>query len=91
MDQQDQSDQQSQRDQHEEETFNPWSVVHVVFHHLVDQGLHPVLGERGDPGAPAATLLRTLGIEPAAEGNRQASQEIRRHLGHIRAVMLGES
>ena len=25
----------------------------------------------GDPGAPAAELLRGLGIEPAAEGNQQ--------------------
>ena len=31
------------------ETFNPWSVVNLVFHHLADRGLHPVLGESGDP------------------------------------------
>ncbi len=29
------------------ETYNPWSVVNLVFHHLADQGLHPILGERG--------------------------------------------
>ncbi len=46
------------------ETYNPWSIVNVVFHHLATQGLHPVLGEAGDPGAPAADLLRALGIEP---------------------------
>ena len=49
-----------------EETFNPWSIVNLVFHHLADQGLHPVLGESGDPGPPAAALLRCLGIVPAA-------------------------
>jgi len=27
------------------DTFNPWSVVNLVFHHLADQGLHPTLGE----------------------------------------------
>ena len=34
----------------EAETYNPWSVVNLVFTHLADQGLHPVLGESGDPG-----------------------------------------
>ena len=53
------------------ETFNPWSIVNLVFHHLAEEGLHPVLGEAGDPGAPAADLLRALGITPAAEGNRR--------------------
>jgi hypothetical protein len=48
----------------EQETFNPWSIVNLVFHHLASQGLHPVLGEAGDPGAPAADLLRALGIRP---------------------------
>ena len=32
------------------------------------QGLHPILGEAGDPGAPAADLLRALGIQPARRG-----------------------
>ena len=32
------------------ESFNPWSVVNVVFHHLAAQGLHPTLGG-ADPGA----------------------------------------
>ena len=47
-------------DQPEEETYNPWSIVNLVFHHLADQGLHPTLGESGDPGEPAAALLRAL-------------------------------
>lgn len=73
------------------ETYNPWSIVNLVFHHLAEQGLHPVLGDAGDPGEPAAQLLRALGIEPAAEGNRQASENARQHLAEIRAAMLGES
>ena len=52
------------------DTYNPWSIVNLVFHHLADEGLHPTLGDSGDPGAPAAALLRALGIQPAAEGNR---------------------
>ena len=68
------------------ETFNPWSIVNLVFHHLVSEGLHPVLGEAGDPGPPAADLLRALGITPAAEGNRQASEQVKQHLAEIRAV-----
>ena len=68
------------------ETFNPWSIVNLVFHHLAAEGLHPVLGEAGDPGAPAAALLRALGITPAAEGNRQASEQTRQELAAIRAA-----
>jgi hypothetical protein len=68
------------------ETFNPWSIVNLVFHHLVSEGLHPVLGEAGDPGAPAADLLRALGITPDAEGSRQASEQTKRDLEKIRAV-----
>jgi|SRR5215469_1586465 len=72
------------------ETFNPWSVVNLVFHHLADQGLHPILGDAGDPGAPAAELLRCLGIQPAAEGNREESRGTYQHLAEIRAAMFGE-
>ena len=68
------------------ETFNPWSIVNLVFHHLAAEGLHPVLGEAGDPGAPAAELLRALGITPAAEGNRQASEQTKADLERIRAM-----
>jgi hypothetical protein len=68
------------------ETFNPWSIVNLVFAHLADQGLHPVLGEAGDPGAPAADLLRALGIQPAAEGSRQASEQTQSTLAAIRAA-----
>ncbi len=68
------------------ETYNPWSIVNLVFHHLAAEGLHPVLGEAGDPGAPAAGLLRALGITPAAEGNRQASEQTKQDLAAIRAA-----
>ena len=72
----------------EEETYNPWSVVNLVFHHLADQGLHPTLGEAGDPGEPAAALLRALGIEPAAEGNRQVMSAVWDQLAQIRAAVF---
>jgi len=74
----------------ESETFNPWSIVNLVFEHLADQGLHPVLGETGDPGPPAADLLRALGIEPAPEGNRQDSQRVQDHLAEIRNAFFGD-
>ena len=75
-------------DDPEAETYNPWSIVNLVFTHLADQGLHPILGESGDPGPPAAALLRALGIEPAAEGNREVVRDIRAHLAEIRAAMF---
>ena len=78
------------RDEPTRETFNPWSIVNLEFHHLADQGLHPVLGEAGDPGAPAAELLRSLGIEPAAEGNMQVSRDVRDQLAEIRNAMFGD-
>ena len=68
------------------ETYNPWSIVNLVFHHLAAEGLHPVLGEAGDPGPPAAELLRALGIKPAAEGSRQASEQTKQDLAAIRAA-----
>jgi len=73
------------------ETYNPWSVVNLVFTHLADAGLHPVLGESGDPGPPARALLLALGIEPSAEGNREVMRGVWAHLAEIRAVMLEDS
>jgi hypothetical protein len=71
------------------ETFNPWSVVNLVFHHLADSGLHPVLGERGDPAPHAAALLEALGIQPAPEGNRQVSRDVQDRLAQLRAAVFG--
>ena len=73
----------------ERETYNPWSIVNLVFHHLAAQGLHPVLGESGDPGAPAADLLRALGITPAADGNRQLAEHVRSELEQLRNAVFG--
>ncbi|MEP6814101.1 MAG: hypothetical protein ABI873_00970 [Marmoricola sp.] len=74
----------------EVETYNPWTIINLVFTHLSDQGLHPILGESGDPGPPAHALLTALGIEPAAEGNREVMRDVRAHLAQIRAVMFEE-
>jgi hypothetical protein len=73
-----------------DETYNPWSVVNLVFHHLAAQGLHPVLGEAGDPGPPAAQLLSALGIRPAAEGDRQIAEKVQRELADLRTAVFGE-
>ena len=72
------------------ETYNPWSIVNLVFHHLAEQGLHPVLGATGDPGAPAAELLKALGIKPAAEGNKQLSRDVHDHLAQIRNAVFDD-
>ncbi|MFC4947750.1 hypothetical protein [Pseudonocardia sp. GCM10023141] len=72
------------------ETFSPWTVVNLVFHHLVDQGLHPVLGEGGDPAVPATALLRTLGIDPGRNDETVTSATVQDELAAIRTRMLGE-
>ena len=72
------------------ETYNPWSVVNLVFSALAQEGLHPVLGSAGDPGLPAAELLLALGIQPAIEGNRQVVRDIRQDLATLRSAALGE-
>ncbi|HKS45776.1 MAG TPA: hypothetical protein VJT49_11825 [Amycolatopsis sp.] len=74
-----------------QETYNPWTVVNLVFHHLADQGLHPRLGDGGDPGEPAAALLRALGITPAAEGDNRVNEDMRRHLAELRATLVDDS
>jgi hypothetical protein len=74
-----------------DETFNPWSVVNLVFEHLAGQGLHPTLGAGGDPGAPAAELLKCLGISPAAEGNRQVADKVQDRLAELRSAVFPES
>jgi hypothetical protein len=73
-----------------DEGYNPWSIVNLVFGHLAEQGLHPVLGDTGDPGRPAAELLLALGIEPVAEGVRQASDDVTQHYAALREAILGD-
>ncbi len=72
------------------ESFNPWSVVNLVFTHLCDQGLHPTLGDGGDPASPARALLESLGIEPAPEGNREIDRGVKAELADIRTAVFGE-
>lgn len=72
------------------ETYNPWSIVNLVFDHLAREGLHPTLGEGGDPGAPAAAMLRAMGITPAPEGNRKVTDRVQQQLAEIREAMFGE-
>jgi uncharacterized protein (DUF362 family) len=73
-------------DDPEHETYNPWTVVNLVFTHLAEQGLHPVLGEAGDPGAAARSLLEALGIRPTIEGNQQVMRDVHANLAEIRLV-----
>ena len=71
------------------ETYNPWTVVNVVFQHLADAGLHPVLGSTGNPGEPAAELLRAFGIHPDPQGSEKITQEKDERLAELRRAMFG--
>jgi hypothetical protein len=70
------------------EKYNPWTVVNLVFEHLADQGLHPVLGESGDPSDAAAQLLTSLGITPGdpSWGEGQDAERVRDDLAALRAA-----
>jgi hypothetical protein len=72
------------------QTYSPWTIVHLVFHHLAEQGLKPTLGEGGDPGAPAAQLLLSLGIQPVARDQRQVERGLQQ-LADLRAAIFDES
>lgn len=65
-------------------TYNPWTIVNLVFHHLTDEGHHPVLGETGDPGKPAADLLRALGVTPAWESRPHVVTNVSDDLARLR-------
>lgn len=73
------------------ETFSPWTVVNVVFNHLAAHGLHPVLGETGDPAEPAAALLRALGITPGPNDENVTSPAVQDELAELRARFFGEA
>lgn len=74
-------------EQHPVETYSPWTVVNLIFGHLVDEGLHPTLGAAGNPGEPAAELLRALGIRPAPEGDSRVGEATKEKLAELRATM----
>jgi hypothetical protein len=73
------------------ETFSPWTVVNLVFNHLSEQGLHPVLGETGDPAEPAAALLRAFGIQPGRNDENVTSPAVQDELAELRAKFFGEA
>ena len=77
-------------DETPEETYSQWTVVRLVFDHLAEQGLHPVLGESGDPAEPAAELLRALGITPTVRGDSRVAQHVRDELAELRAAVMDE-
>ena len=72
------------------ETFNPWTVVNLVFRHLADNGLHPVLGETGDPAVAATALLRAMGIEPGRNDESVTSALVQDQLAALRAHFFDE-
>src|ERR1700733_9502333 len=72
------------------ETYNPWSIVNLVFRQLAAEGLHPVLGESGDPGKPAAELLRALGIVPTLSSRPHVVAVVSAELARLREAFEAE-
>jgi len=60
------------------ESYNPWTVVNLVFHHLAEQGLHPTFSEAGDPGEHGRAAAARAG-HPATGGGQPAG--VREHQG----------
>jgi hypothetical protein len=73
------------------ETYNPWSIVNLVFRHLADEGLHPELGEAGDPSVPAAALLSALGITPSTDSSKNFSRQVSDELARLREAFEAEN
>ena len=62
----------------------------MVFDHLAANGLHPVLGETGDPSRPATDLLRALGVEPGPERPAHTRTDVSQQLAELRGAVLGD-
>jgi hypothetical protein len=75
----------------QDESYNPWTIVNLVFEHLADKGLHPVLGATGHPGEPAAELLRCLGIRPDPQGDQRLADDKQERLAELRQAYFGDA
>jgi hypothetical protein len=73
-----------------QESYSPWTIVSLVFDHLAEIGLHPTLGDSGDPGRPASDLLRALGITPTAQGDARITEGVRQELADLRAAVMDD-
>ncbi len=73
-----------------DETYSQWTIVNIVFHHLVEQGLHPTFGDHGNPGEHAAKLLQALGVTPTAAGDARVQRDVHDELAQLRAVLMEE-
>jgi len=67
--------------------YNPWTIVNLVFKHLAEQGLQPLLGET-DPVQPASSLLSALGISPAVGSGPQVLQRRDAELAALRSIFF---
>lgn len=67
--------------------YNPWTVVNLVFTHLAEHGLVPVIGQQ-DPSKPAGELLSALGIIPSAIPDAHSTRRRDEELAALRERML---
>lgn len=69
--------------------YNPWTIVNLVFAHLAEQGLRPVIGEQ-DPSKPAGELLRAMGFVASPIPDARSTQRRDEELAALRAQLLPE-
>ncbi|MGB5795413.1 MAG: hypothetical protein WBH51_06435 [Mycolicibacter algericus] len=67
--------------------YNPWTIVNLVFKHLAEQGLGPVIGQQ-DPSKPAGELLSALGIVSSPMPDARSVQRRDEELAALRARFL---
>lgn len=69
--------------------YNPWTIVNLVFAHLAEQGLTPVIGQE-DPSKPAGELLSVMGLVPSAIPDARSMQRRDEELAALRTKHLPE-
>ena len=73
-----------------DETYNPWTIVNAVFHHLADAGLHPVLGSGRRPGRGGRRPARRARHSAVHARRPPSLQDHETELAELRQAVFGD-